>query len=524
MKGDSSPIHTYQTRVELSAEESNTLAGYASLMSKVVRSLFAMAMSGKAILSLKNGFLKRFGITARQFNACRVQLQGKIESVRQLNILHIQELKTLIAKRENKLNRHRSARMKGWYHRQRLMRLRKRLARLEEDRASGRVRICFGSRKRFRRQFTGEQSHSDWKRDWEEQRNREFFILGSKDETTGNQSCKATVADDGSLSLRLRLPDALDQGKYLTLHTVRFAYGHSTILAALKECQLRADLAKEKDPLYKQHGQAISYRFVRDRKGWRVFASTALPKPKWITDQRLGVIGLDINVDHLAIVETDRYGNPIARETIPCTLYGLTHNQARAVIGDAAVRAVKIASRAKKPLIVEQLDFTKKKSTLQELNPKRARMLSSFAYSAILQALRSRAYRQAVELFDVNPAFTSLLGRIKYATRYGLTTHHAAALCIARRHQGFSESLPSQSSVPDGKGGHIAFSVPVRNQEKHEWYYLKRVARNLRAALVGHFRVALCQSSDPPWIPCDAKSSKIVGAIPTREPLAIPFG
>ena len=54
-----------------------------------------------------------------------------------------------------------------------------------------------------------------------------FFVLGSKDETAGCQLCVAMVADDGSLTLRLRLPDALagQHGKYLTVEGVRFKYG-----------------------------------------------------------------------------------------------------------------------------------------------------------------------------------------------------------------------------------------------------------------------------------------------------------
>jgi IS605 OrfB family transposase len=455
-------------------------------------------------------------------------VEGKIASIRELNNQQIKSIKERIKIIEKKIvdfQKRKRTQPKIWLQNQRLSRLNKKLRRLEENRASGKITLCFGSRKLFNKQFNGDQSHEEWKQEWEQQRNKEFFALGSKDETAGNQTCKATVADDGSISLRLRLPDSLDQGKYLEFHNLRFAYGHSTILAALEECRLRRELNNRNDPSFKDHGQALSYRFQRDDKGWRVFVSTNLPKPEWTTDRRLGAIGIDINSDHLAVVETDRHGNPIYSETIPYALYGKTQNQRKALIGDACARAVEIALAAKKNLIVEQLDFTKKKNNLKEVQPKSARMLSSFAYSMILRTIRSRAYRLGVELFDVNPAFTSLIGRIKYATRYGLTTHHAAALCIARRHHGFSESFSLQSSVPDGKGGHIAFSVPVRNQEKNEWQYLKNVAKKLRAALAEHFWVARCQSTAPPKKGlCDELSSKFVGEIPTRESLATLLG
>ena len=40
-------------------------------------------------------------------------------------------------------------------------------------------------------------------------------------------------------------------------------------------------------------GQAVSHRFKRDSKGWRVFATTELPEVEVTTDRGLGVIGID---------------------------------------------------------------------------------------------------------------------------------------------------------------------------------------------------------------------------------------
>ena len=72
--------------------------------------------------------------------------------------------------------------------------------------------------------------------DWQDARSDEFFVLGSRDETSGCQLCVASIADDGSLTLRLRLPDWLAEqhGKYLVIAGVRFAYGHEQALAALQ--------------------------------------------------------------------------------------------------------------------------------------------------------------------------------------------------------------------------------------------------------------------------------------------------
>jgi hypothetical protein len=41
----------------------------------------------------------------------------------------------------------------------------------------------------------------------------------------------------------------------------------------------------------------------------------------------------------------------------------------------------------------------------------------------------------------VNPAYTSVIGKVKYKEMYGVTTHEAAAFVIARRGLGFNEKI-----------------------------------------------------------------------------------
>ncbi|WP_026195577.1 hypothetical protein [Verrucomicrobium sp. 3C] len=149
---------------------------------------------------------------------------------------------------------------------------------MTSDRESGQVRLCFGSRRLFRKQFAleenGSASHADWKKDWQAERGSQFLVLGSKDEAAGNQSCLAMVGPDGSLRLRLRLPDGLSgPSRHLVLEGVRFAYGQEAILQALSASRIVTRQTKTGKLVRKREGSAVSYRFVRDRKGWRVFAS-----------------------------------------------------------------------------------------------------------------------------------------------------------------------------------------------------------------------------------------------------------
>ena len=84
-------------------------------------------------------------------------------------------------------------------------------------------RLCFGSKRLWRKQHhleaNGYASHEEWLQDWRDARSNEFFVLGSRDETSGCQLCVASIADDGSLTLRLRMPDCLAEqhGKYLVI-------------------------------------------------------------------------------------------------------------------------------------------------------------------------------------------------------------------------------------------------------------------------------------------------------------------
>lgn len=509
----SKPTFTYQTRLNLTSEQEAILAAYAQHMSLVERKLFVKLAAGKNSSDLKSPFLTEFQITARQYNACRVQVEGKIASIKERRAGQIVEAKQRIDVLEKKIEQlmkkkdeSRSIHQK----KRRLFCLKCRLEKQIADHKEGKVRLCFGSKKLFRAQFDLEAnrfgSHQEWLCHWREERDNSFFLLGSKDETAGNQSCIALV-EENSIALQLRLPNALSNyGKHLKITNINFKYGFDVILASLQDCKERNALLKANDPNYKEFGQAISYRFKRDKKGWLLFVSTSLAEPTWTTRDGIGTIGIDINADHLAAVETDRYGNPIKSQTIPLNCYGKSSEQIKALIGNTIAELVQWGAFSQKALVIEKLDFQNKKNELKESgNRKYARMLSSLAYTNILTTIKSRAWRFGVKVKEVNPAYTSVIGRVKFAGRYGLTIHESAALCIARRFQGVSERLPRHlDKIPDGKSGHVTLSLPVRNRGKHVWTLWRQVKKKLSVVLAAHFRAKRSSSRSSPAC-CDGK-------------------
>ena len=189
-------------------------------------------------------------------------------------------------------------------------------------------------------------------------------------------------------------------------------------------------------------GQAVTYRFKRDGKGWRVFVTTELKTVPVVTDKKRGAIGVDVNVDHLAVAETDVSGNYVGAFRVPLVAYGKSRHQAEALIGDAVARVVEHARRVGKPVVIEQLDFGKKKAALEGESRKYSRMLLSFGYGKVQAYFLSRSHRQGVEIYQVKPAYSSVVGRMKFMERYGLSVHQAAALVLARRLLGCSERIP----------------------------------------------------------------------------------
>ena len=372
-------VSTYQTRiidfgvVEPTHGEA-ALAAYAELYGRVQRKLFADFSAGELPASLKKVYLQRYGIPARMFNGLRVSLEGKVSSVRETMALRRDNLQRRIARAEREVDKAvERGRLNKVHHK------RRRLANLRHSGWLGwRLTCCcrpgaavLRSKRLWRRQHhladNGYADHEEWLSEWRDSRSDEFFVLGSRDETAGCQLCVANVADDGALTLRLRMPDCLagQHGKYLVIEGVWFAYGHDQVLAALQSNAEYVGYQRqhgEKAARSTNLGQAISYRFKRDGRGWRVFVSTNMMDVPVLTDRRRGAIGVDLNADHLAVAETDASGNCPNAWRVPLVTYGRSAHQAEALIGDAVASVVAYAKDVGKPIVIEKLDFRQKKA------------------------------------------------------------------------------------------------------------------------------------------------------------------
>jgi len=163
----------------------------------IKRSLFRDSIrSGNKPVTFKNGYLVKYGITARQFNAIRYDLDGNISSAVEtlkLRIINLEDkiksVKRWIKTKENeivdihgkeklreyeKTSSIKSLRFAIHNKNRKLHLLEEKRITLKEDLSKGRIRICFGSKKLFYKQFNlsenGYESHEDWLADWKSAR------------------------------------------------------------------------------------------------------------------------------------------------------------------------------------------------------------------------------------------------------------------------------------------------------------------------------------------------------------------
>ena len=291
---------TYQTRISDyggpgRAADDQLLSACSDLYGRIQRKLFAEVAEGRSAVSLKQEYLQCYRIPARTFDGVRVSLEGKITSVKEVMELGRDELEGSIARAQRQIAGASPGTGRERLHQKkpRLGNLKARLERLESDLEYGRIRLCFGSRKLWRKQYAleanGYTSNGEWLWDWRSARSDELFVLSSRDETGGCQLCVAKVDDDGSLRLRLGLPDALagEEGKYLVIPGVRFRYGHEQVLAALER---NAEYASFR----RKHGEKTARRSAIGSSGkGRSGVSSSPPawsSPRWLRTRPVGLL------------------------------------------------------------------------------------------------------------------------------------------------------------------------------------------------------------------------------------------
>ena len=151
------------------------------------------------------------------------------------------------------------------------------------------------------------------------------------------------------------------------------------------------------------------------------------------------MIGTDTNPDGFGLTQVgnkgDYQGHDYLREH---ELTFCPSNRRVNLCGELAAQAVVQAEKHHCGIAAENLRFKDDRDVVSKF----ARIKHQFVYTAMLVMLERRCLRQGVELVKVKPQYTSKIGLYKYCHQYGLGVHNGAALVIARRSYGLSETVP----------------------------------------------------------------------------------
>ncbi|MFD0228195.1 IS200/IS605 family accessory protein TnpB-related protein [Streptomyces hirsutus] len=310
-----------------------------------------------------------------------------------------------------------------------------RLARERANWEAGTVHVVRGGKRlaRMRHQLPAARlTETQWRERWEAAR---WFLRadGESGKQYGNETIR--IAPNGEVSIKLPAPlkqlANAPHGRYVL--TGRVAFAHRG-----QEWTDRVEA-----------NRAVAYRIHHDvtrarwyvTASWQTPASLIVPMAAALAD---GVIGVDMNADHLAAWRLDVHGNPMGTpRRFPYDLTG-TAGHRDAQLRHTLTRLLHWARACGvRAIAVEDLDFTAEKTREKHGRRKRFRQLISGLPTGRLRArLVSMADTMGITVIAVDPAYISRWGAQHWqkpltSKNRRTTRHDAASIAIGRRAQGY---------------------------------------------------------------------------------------
>ncbi len=453
------------------------LESMANLYSAIEKQMHVAILAGEKIGSIEKRLQNQFQVDSTTVRNVYHNLKGKHSGIRELQKTQARELKSTISSIKKsittqqkrikaKLKKQQSTKTHRFIIHQKKRRLAIKQQKLEKLQRSE-ISLCFGTKKLFLAQYhledNGYSNHQQWLVDWKAARTSSFVMVGSKTYAGGNQLCRLDAGGNLAITVPPRL--VKDYGGKVTISNISFRYGQEFIDIAL------TPTPHKRGKSYRNGTEKpVTHRFVRKNGNWYLHTHVELPDIPTITSKTNGVIGVDLNASNLAWAYCDSEGNLKDRGQISINLENKSSGQSTHILSLAIAQILEKATSYECPVVIEKLNFSSKKARLREHGKRRAKMLSGFAYSKFTELVRSKAKLAAIQLIEVNPAYSSLIGMVKFMSLYGLNSGTAASLVLARRGLRLSERLPRVCN---------ALVQPV-DCTRHVWTYWARISKLLK--------------------------------------------
>ena len=287
---------------------------------------------------------------------------------------------------------------------------------LDKEIKAGNFKLCFGTKYLLK---------TDYNR-FVKQRDSELFFVGRAAEKANNLNFQLEYnPKKNNFIVKVRKEIDLEDSKY--------EYG---------EIYFNQKRTKQIRKILKDKSSALTYRIkIKNNEIYLQLMFTLKHTAEdCLTRSSNGVFGIDFNKGFISVTETDKQGNMIQTYNLDYRFGSgnKTKNDLEIVIG----QVVKGALDKGKDVVVEKLDFKVKRSELiSKKGKKYNEMLSSLPYSIYGSIVKSKCAKNKVYLHQVNPAWTSYIGNIKYATPRKMNIHTAASFVIARRGMKLNDSI-----------------------------------------------------------------------------------
>ncbi len=167
-----------------------------------------------------------------------------------------------------------------------------------------------------------------------------------------------------------------------------------------------------------------------------------IPEVKYTKEE--GIIGIDINASpfHIALANVSKDGNLIGYQSISLhELMGKNKNQREYLLWQVAHQVIGYAEENKKAIAIERLKGISK-GYRGDGKAKLRKRFQQWAYKSLLDKIKRLGEKKGIQVIEVNPAYTSVIGALKYCPNYLIDKDTAGAYVIGRRALGFKEDIP----------------------------------------------------------------------------------
>ena len=375
---------------------------------------------------------EEFDLTSRAIDAILSNMLGRYESIKELKEFERKSLERKISTLEKELTKlkdkrtlqrinlkndyknfnfikYKNLKVKIYWKQNRLNTKKQKIKNLENEIETSKYKVCFGTKNLLQKDYSK----------FIKKRDNEIYFLGRAGDNACNNNFQVEYSSKvNQFYFRIRKEIDLENDKFVY---GQFHFNNKNYTNLLKN-------------LLRTKVSALTYRIkIKDNRVFlQIIYNFEHNKDLCVTRNSYGVVGVDFNKGFVSVSETDKYGNLI--NTFNIDYQYSKGNQTKNDFQCIATRLKDYCLNKGKDLVIEKLNFTKKKDNLiSKRGKKYNEMLSSLAYSKFDSIITSKCAKNRIFLHKVNPAWTSWIAKQKYCPKMKLNIHSGASYVIARR-------------------------------------------------------------------------------------------